>query len=113
MARRTFVSVAMVLLFTAVCLGGLSLIALNMGLRGPWSNDFALSAEFTTANGLVPQAEVRVSGVHVGTVTAISAAGARCHDGEPEATGARRRKPAARARPDLDEPQHHHAGARR
>src|SRR2546429_5654917 len=65
----------MVLLFAAVCLGGLSLIALNMGLRGPWSNEFALSAEFTTANGLVPQAEVRVSGVHVGTVTAITDSG--------------------------------------
>src|SRR5207248_6232112 len=65
----------MVLLFAAVCLGGLSLIALNMGLRGPWSNDFALSAEFTTANGLVPQAEVRVSGVHVGTVTEITDSG--------------------------------------
>src|SRR5256884_3955051 len=75
MARRTFVSVAMVFLFAAVCLGGLSLIALNMGLRGPWSNDFALSAEFTTANGLVPQAEVRVSGVHVGTVTEITDSG--------------------------------------
>src|SRR5437588_7340678 len=72
MPRRTFVSVAMVLLFAAVCLGALSLIALNMGLRGPWSNEFALSAEFTSANGLVPQAEVRVSGVHVGTVTAIT-----------------------------------------
>src|SRR5438132_1044988 len=72
MPRRTFVSVAMVLLFAAICLGGLSLIALNMGLRGPWSNEFALNAEFTSANGLVPQAEVRVSGVHVGTVTAIT-----------------------------------------
>src|SRR5207302_8626264 len=72
MPRRTFVSVAMVLLFAAICLGGLSLIALNMGLRGPWSNEFALSAEFTSANGLVPQAEVRVSGVHVGTVTSIT-----------------------------------------
>ena len=72
MARRTVVSVAMVLLFAAVCLGGLGLIALNMGLRGPWSNEFTLSAEFSSANGLVPQAEVRVSGVHVGQVTAIS-----------------------------------------
>lgn len=71
MPRRTFVSVAMVLLFAAVCLGGLGLIALNMGLRGPWSNEFALSAEFSSANGLVPQAEVRVSGVHVGSVTSI------------------------------------------
>src|SRR5256884_4031037 len=65
----------MVLLFAAVCLGALSLIALNMGLRGPWSNEFALSAEFTRSNGLVPQAEVRVSGVHVGTVTSITDAG--------------------------------------
>ena len=72
MPRRTIVSVTMVVLFAAVCLGGLGLIALNMGLRGPWSNEFALSAEFTSANGLVPQAEVRVSGVHVGMVTAIS-----------------------------------------
>jgi len=72
MPRRTVVSVAMVLLFAGICLGGLGLIALNMGLRGPWSNEFALSAEFSSANGLVPQAEVRVSGVHVGQVTAIS-----------------------------------------
>jgi phospholipid/cholesterol/gamma-HCH transport system substrate-binding protein len=71
MPRRTFVSVFMVLLFTAVCLGGLGLVALNMGLRGPWSNEFALDAEFASANGLVPQAEVRVSGVRVGSVTVI------------------------------------------
>src|SRR2546423_8926038 len=72
MPRRTVVSVAMVITFAAACLSGLGLIALNMGLHGPWSNDFALKAEFTSANGLVPQAEVRVSGVHVGTVLAIS-----------------------------------------
>jgi phospholipid/cholesterol/gamma-HCH transport system substrate-binding protein len=72
MPRRTFVSVAMVLLFAAACLGGLGLIALNMGLHSPWSNEYALSAEFASANGLVPQAEVRISGVHVGTVTAIA-----------------------------------------
>ncbi len=72
MPRRTFVSVAMVLFFAATCLGALGLIALNMGLRGFWSNEFALSAAFTSANGLVPQAEVRVSGVHVGTVTEIN-----------------------------------------
>jgi len=72
MARRTFVSVVMVVAFAAACLFGLGYIALNMGLHGPWSNEFALNAEFATANGLVPQAEVRVSGVHVGTVLTIS-----------------------------------------
>src|SRR5436305_5879020 len=72
MVRRTLVSVVMVISFAAVCLFGLGFIALNMGLHGPWSTEFALNAEFASANGLVPQAEVRVSGVHVGTVLAIS-----------------------------------------
>ena len=72
MAKHIFVSVVMVLVFAAACLGGLGFIALNMGLHGPWSNEFAVNAEFNSANGLVPQAEVRVSGVHVGTVLTIS-----------------------------------------
>src|SRR5438067_2203599 len=71
MARRTFASVVMVIAFAAACLFGLGFVALNMGLHGPWSNEFSLNAEFVSANGLVPQAEVRVSGVHVGTVLAI------------------------------------------
>ena len=75
MARRVFVSVVMVIAFAAACLGVLGFIAINMGLHGPWSNQFALNADFATANGLVPQAEVRVSGVHVGTVLEISDAG--------------------------------------
>src|SRR5438445_9271943 len=71
MVRRTLASVVMVISFAAVCLFGLGFIALNMGLHGPWSNEFVLNAELASANGLVPQAEVRVSGVHVGTVLAI------------------------------------------
>jgi phospholipid/cholesterol/gamma-HCH transport system substrate-binding protein len=72
MARRPLVSVAIVTVFAAACLFGLGWIAVNMGLHGPWSQEFALNAEFASANGLVPQAEVRVSGVHVGTVLAIT-----------------------------------------
>jgi virulence factor Mce-like protein len=72
MAKRTFFNVVLVTAFAAICLGGLGLIAVNMGLHGPWSRDFKLQAEFATANGLVPQAEVRVSGVHVGTVLEIT-----------------------------------------
>ncbi len=72
MIRRTLVSLAMVIGFAAACLFGLGYIALNMGLHGPWSNEFSLSAEFASANGLVPQAEVRVSGVHVGSVLMIT-----------------------------------------
>ena len=62
----------MVFGFAAACLGGLGLIALNMGLHLPWRNEFTLNAEFASANGLVPQADVRVSGVHVGTVLTIT-----------------------------------------
>lgn len=72
MARRTFVSVALVLVFGAVCVLVLGFIAMNMGLRGPWTQQFMLRADFQTANGLVPEAEVRVSGVHIGNVTAIA-----------------------------------------
>ena len=71
MARRVFVSIAMVVAFAGACLAVLTFIALNMGLHGPWSKEFMLNADFATANGLVPQAEVRVSGVHVGTVLRI------------------------------------------
>src|SRR5207237_8414340 len=72
LVRRTVVSVVMVIAFAALCLFGLGFIALNMGLHGPWSNEFALNADFASANGLVPQAEVRGSGVHVGTVREIA-----------------------------------------
>jgi len=71
MAKRTLFNVVMVTAFAAICLGGLGVIAINMGLHGPWSREFKLQAEFDSANGLVPQAEVRVSGVHVGSVLEI------------------------------------------
>lgn len=75
MAKRTLVSVVLVITFASICLGGLGFIAVNMGLSGPWNNNFRLQAEFRTANGLVPQAEVRVSGVHVGSVTSLGDTG--------------------------------------
>src|SRR3979411_385065 len=75
MARRIFVSAVIVTVFAAACLGALGFIAINMGLHGPWSNEFALRADFASANGLVPQAEVRVSGVHVGSVLEITEGG--------------------------------------
>jgi phospholipid/cholesterol/gamma-HCH transport system substrate-binding protein len=75
MARRPFISAAVLIAFAALCLGTLGLIATNMGLHAPWSKEFALTAEFDSANGLVPQSEVRVSGVHVGSVLDITDGG--------------------------------------
>jgi virulence factor Mce-like protein len=70
--KRTMGSVLLVAAFAAICLGALGFMATNMGLHGPWSREFKLQAKFGTANGLVPQAEVRVSGVHVGSVLDIT-----------------------------------------
>ena len=72
MARRIVVSMAMVAVFAAACLAGLGFIALNMGLHGPWTQEYMINADFSSANGLVPQAEVRVSGVHIGNVLEIT-----------------------------------------
>src|SRR2546421_7474596 len=72
MTRRIAISVAMAAVFAAACLTVLAFVALNMGLHGPWSQEYLLNADFSSANGLVPQAEVRVSGVHVGNVLEIS-----------------------------------------
>jgi phospholipid/cholesterol/gamma-HCH transport system substrate-binding protein len=71
MGKRTLVSVALVVVFAGACLTVLWLIAINMGMRGPWTQQFRLRADFQTANGLVPEAEVRISGVHVGNVVSI------------------------------------------
>lgn len=72
--KRTLFNLVLVTAFAAICLAGMGFIAANMGLGGPWSNGFKLQAVFDSANGLVPQAEVRVSGVHVGRVVDISGA---------------------------------------
>jgi virulence factor Mce-like protein len=71
---RTAFNLVLVSAFAAICLVGIGFIAANMGLSGPWSRGFALQAVFDSANGLVPQAEVRVSGVQVGRVLEISGA---------------------------------------
>ena len=72
---RTAFNLVLVSAFAAICLVGIGFIAANMGLSGPWSKGFALQAAFDSANGLVPQAEVRVSGVHVGRVLEITGDG--------------------------------------
>ena len=61
--------------FTAFCLAGIGYLALNIGLRYPAEAGYRLNAEFSDTAGLVPQDEVRISGVKVGTVTWIQQAG--------------------------------------
>ena len=68
---RTTVNLAIFSGFTLLCLGGLAYLSLNIGLRYPAESGYRLNAVFTDAAGLVPQDEVRISGVKVGSVTAV------------------------------------------
>jgi phospholipid/cholesterol/gamma-HCH transport system substrate-binding protein len=71
---RNTANVAIFSGFLLLCLGGLAYLSLNIGLRYPGQGGYQLSAEFADAAGLVPQDEVRISGVKVGSVTSVGTA---------------------------------------
>ena len=75
MMRKVVFNLALVSAFTAISLIGIGYVAVNMGLRTSFSSDFQLKADFTSANGLVPLDDVRVSGVQVGKVRSMAGAG--------------------------------------
>jgi virulence factor Mce-like protein len=58
--------------FAILCIGGLSWLAAGMGAQFPGQSGMNLRAYFASAEGLVPQAEVRVAGVQVGHVIDMS-----------------------------------------
>jgi virulence factor Mce-like protein len=62
----------MVSAFTLLCVAGLSWLAAGMGAQFAWQRGLDLKAAFVSAQGLVPQAEVRVAGVQVGHVMDMS-----------------------------------------
>jgi phospholipid/cholesterol/gamma-HCH transport system substrate-binding protein len=70
---RNRVNVAVFAGFSLVCLGALAYLALSVGLRLPGQSGYLLNADFRDASGLVPQDEVRIAGVKVGSVTGLSA----------------------------------------
>jgi phospholipid/cholesterol/gamma-HCH transport system substrate-binding protein len=72
MTRRTTANIAMVGAFAMLCVGGLAFLAVSMGLEVPGLRQgWRLDATFDGVQGLVPQSDVDVSGVHVGRVTRI------------------------------------------
>jgi virulence factor Mce-like protein len=62
----------MVAIFAAVCVIGMEFLAINIGQPNPLSSDYTVHAVFADADGIPTAADVRVSGVTVGKVTAIS-----------------------------------------
>ncbi len=72
----TVLSLAMVGAFALLCLSGLGYLAVSMGLEVPMLRQgWRLDASFTAAEGLVPQSDVDVSGVHAGRVVRVAADG--------------------------------------
>ncbi len=61
--------------FAAICLAGLSFLAVGLGLEVPGRGGWKLTADFASAEGLVGQADVAVAGVKVGRVVDVSSDG--------------------------------------
>ncbi|HXA28019.1 MAG TPA: MlaD family protein [Candidatus Angelobacter sp.] len=59
-------------LFAIVCVVGMEFLAVNIGQPNPLSADYQVHAVFTDADGVPTAADVRVAGVQVGKVTAVS-----------------------------------------
>jgi len=75
MRGRTIANIGMVAAFAALCLGGLSFLAVGLGLEVPGKGGSNLSADFATTEGLVTQADVSVAGVKVGRVVNVTGDG--------------------------------------
>lgn len=75
--KRALTDLGFVAAFAAICVGGLSYLAIGMGMPVPFvQQGWTLKARFLHAEGLVPQSEVYESGVHVGNVVSIQQSGA-------------------------------------
>jgi len=61
-----------VALFAVLCIVGMEFLAVNIGQPNPLSSDYTVHAVFTDADGVPTAADVRVAGVQVGKVTAVS-----------------------------------------
>lgn len=69
---RILTNAVMIAVFAAACLIGMEFLAINIGQPNPLSSDYQVHAVFTDADGVPTAADVRVAGVQVGKVTAIS-----------------------------------------
>lgn len=70
--KRTLMNAGILAVFTAFCVLVMEFLAVNIGQPNPLSADYTVHAVFADADGIPTAADVRVSGVQVGKVTAIS-----------------------------------------
>jgi virulence factor Mce-like protein len=67
-----YTNAAILAVFTVFCVLVTEFLAINIGQPNPLSSNYTLHAVFADADGIPTAADVRVSGVGVGKVTAIS-----------------------------------------
>jgi virulence factor Mce-like protein len=78
--RRTLVNAVLLAVFAAVCVGAMEFLAVNIGQSTPVAG-YRVQAVFADADGVPTAADVRVAGIQVGRVVAVS------HDpAHPQAT---------------------------
>ncbi|MEO8898495.1 MAG: MlaD family protein [Candidatus Dormibacter sp.] len=70
--RRTLINGGILAFFTAFCIIVMEFLAVNIGQPNPLSSDYTVHGVFADADGIPTAADVRVSGVAVGKVTAVS-----------------------------------------
>jgi virulence factor Mce-like protein len=70
--RRTLVNGGILAVFTAFCIIVMEFLAVNIGQPNPLSSNYTIHGVFADADGIPTAADIRVSGVAVGKVTAIS-----------------------------------------
>ena len=70
--KRTLINAGILAVFTAFCVLVMEFLAINIGQPNPLSSDYTVHAVFADADGIPTAADVRVSGVAVGKVTAVS-----------------------------------------
>jgi len=76
--KRAMADLALLLAFAVICIGGLGYLARGMGMPVPFAErGWILKARFPEAEGVVPQDDVYVSGVHVGKVLSIQPDGSK------------------------------------
>lgn len=69
---RVIQNIVIVTAFTVLCVGGIGYLAIGMGLHVPLLPGYKVGATFAACEGLVPQSDVAVAGVKVGSVDAIT-----------------------------------------
>ncbi|MHB8717526.1 MAG: MlaD family protein [Candidatus Dormibacteria bacterium] len=70
--RRILTNAGILAAFTIFCVVVMEFLAINIGQPNPLSSDYTVNAVFANADGVPTAADVRVSGVVVGKVAAIS-----------------------------------------